>query len=319
VTLASQAFITIPYLYQRVIIRFVQPMIFSGVCMVWYMAKKSKPALIVLAFASLASAAYVVRQWQVSKHASVRTLSAIAPSSVELASEGAVPTFINYDPSADADDSDLSGSEASDGNVSSSSANGDSSSGEENRVRAVRKPGKTPKSSPSRSVARRIGSTASDPMNYRPAGCSQSGDDDETPLHMPSRSISKRDLGNTLAGEMRTASSEGQRAKDKCAPALEEVSSSDGWRISFSNSSEDADDRQETRVPAISVHIIQPGRQRVESYYSADDMSIALSSEPSNLDSNRQKNREVSVESERLSLSSATSSQWSVSDMTAEE
>lgn len=83
--LALQAFITIPYSYQRVAIRFVQPMLFSGVSVVWFIAIKSLWSAVAVGSLCALIALFAVREWRRSKR---RVTAAVAPAG-EAAEDGA--------------------------------------------------------------------------------------------------------------------------------------------------------------------------------------------------------------------------------------
>jgi hypothetical protein len=92
-TLAMQAFITIPYLYQRVLIRFVQPVLLSGFSVVWFIAVKSVVSAIVVGSLCAAVVAYIVRRWRLSQQQQLQSRGRIVP---EAAVELQVETFLEY-------------------------------------------------------------------------------------------------------------------------------------------------------------------------------------------------------------------------------
>jgi hypothetical protein len=78
-SLSLQLFITTPYVYQRVLMRFVQPMLFSGAGLVFYSIIESTVALTVLSLAAGGGLAYAaLRLWQATVRAN-RPLSEVAP------------------------------------------------------------------------------------------------------------------------------------------------------------------------------------------------------------------------------------------------
>jgi hypothetical protein len=92
-TLAMQAFITIPYLYQRVLIRFVQPVLLSGISVVWFIAVKSVVSAIVVGSLCAAVVVYLVRRWRLSQQQQLQSRGRIVP---EGAVELQVETFLEY-------------------------------------------------------------------------------------------------------------------------------------------------------------------------------------------------------------------------------
>jgi hypothetical protein len=92
-TLAMQAFITIPYLYQRVLIRFVQPVLLSGISVVWFIAVKSVVSAIVVGSLCAAVVVYLVRRWRMSQQQQLQSRGRIVP---EGAVELQVETFLEY-------------------------------------------------------------------------------------------------------------------------------------------------------------------------------------------------------------------------------
>ena len=60
-TWLTQTVITIPFLYQRIVIRFAQPLLFSGVTLLWYLATSSVTALVFLSVFSAAILALLLR------------------------------------------------------------------------------------------------------------------------------------------------------------------------------------------------------------------------------------------------------------------
>jgi hypothetical protein len=79
VTLAIQLFITIPYLYQRVAIRFLQPIIFSGLSTVWFAAVKTRTSTYIMSGAFAALIVYALWVWYTSQREALRTKTSVRP------------------------------------------------------------------------------------------------------------------------------------------------------------------------------------------------------------------------------------------------
>jgi hypothetical protein len=72
--------ITVPFLYQRIVIRFAQPLIFSGVTLVWYLVSNSTVALVLLS-AFTAAGLLLLARWHMRMYAKSHAISRIVPIS----------------------------------------------------------------------------------------------------------------------------------------------------------------------------------------------------------------------------------------------
>jgi hypothetical protein len=392
--LAMQAFVTIPYLYQRVVIRFLQPMLFSGVSVVWLMAKQNRVSLIAVAVTSLVCSVYVLRYLYLSRNRPVQTVSAITPSIVEKAPKDAVSTFIEYDMEQEKNESITSDSRSGISISISSSSTDDSNSGEDAPIRVVQKPyARNPKILP-HSAASKAVTEAIAARNNRAGDVSENGDG---PLHLPagahmrypcaSRDCSVSDAvptsieydsdsdeasgcdetesssGSESSGDSESSdgsgdrSSDGTSSDDSCIDEediskqsnfgngmesgmdakngdgrtnnsfrySEESNRSNNSSSSSSsssgeeNSSNSSEEEAERVFDAPNAGRSVPGgvRQRLESYYSADELSIALSSSSNGHShlSREQGSTGSGDEDGSSSASSAASSHWTVSDL----
>jgi hypothetical protein len=62
-TLSLQLFVGVPFAYQKVALRFAQPMVFSGIVLIIYTIFTSVAGLVVISMCALAVTAYAVRYW----------------------------------------------------------------------------------------------------------------------------------------------------------------------------------------------------------------------------------------------------------------
>jgi hypothetical protein len=112
-TFAVNIFITIPFIYQRIVIRFVQPMVFSGLSIVWFAAISSPASLAAISALTAGMIAYIV--WK--RYRTGRTVTAdteVAPPGHSVVIDIVpVPTFIDYD--SDGDEDNGGGVEQDDG------------------------------------------------------------------------------------------------------------------------------------------------------------------------------------------------------------
>jgi hypothetical protein len=88
-TLSLQLFIGVPFVYQKVALRFAQPVVFSGLALIIYAIFTSVAGLVVISVCVLAVVAYAVRRWLNSDE----TARAVHPD----ADDGEEPTFIKDD------------------------------------------------------------------------------------------------------------------------------------------------------------------------------------------------------------------------------
>jgi hypothetical protein len=94
VLLSVQLFITTPYTYQRVLLRFAQPVLFSGAGLVYYSIIESTAALTVLSLVAGGGLAYGAwRLWKASPSTS-SALSKIAPAEDEATSSALAPALM---------------------------------------------------------------------------------------------------------------------------------------------------------------------------------------------------------------------------------
>jgi hypothetical protein len=96
-TLSLQLFIGVPFVYQKVALRFVQPVVFSGLALVIYTILTSVAGLVAIGVSVFAVVAYAVRRWWVMGG----TTSAVHPG----AEDTDEPTFIKDDASSGDSDS----------------------------------------------------------------------------------------------------------------------------------------------------------------------------------------------------------------------
>jgi hypothetical protein len=97
VSLSVQLFITTPYVYQRVLLRFAQPVLFSGAGLVYYSIIESTAALTLLSAVAGCGLAYGAwRQWKASTNSNNRSgaLSKIAPAEDETTSSALAPALM---------------------------------------------------------------------------------------------------------------------------------------------------------------------------------------------------------------------------------
>jgi hypothetical protein len=92
-TLSLQLFVGVPFAYQRVGLRFAQPVVFSGLALVIYTIFTSVAGLVVIGVCVLAAVAYAVRGWWIIDRLG---MAAIAPYT-----ENEVPTFMEDASSSD--------------------------------------------------------------------------------------------------------------------------------------------------------------------------------------------------------------------------
>jgi hypothetical protein len=88
-TLSLQLFIGVPFVYQKVALRFAQPVVFSGLALIIYAIFTSVAGLVVIGVCVLAVVAYAVRRWLNSDE----TTSTVHPD----ADDAEEPTFIKDD------------------------------------------------------------------------------------------------------------------------------------------------------------------------------------------------------------------------------
>jgi hypothetical protein len=101
-TLSLQLFVGVPFAYQKVGLRFAQPVVFSGLALVVYTIFTSIAGQVVLGMCGLAAVLYAVQRW---RRSAGPASGAVTPTTAETTEE---PTFIN-----DACDSEGSGDESS--------------------------------------------------------------------------------------------------------------------------------------------------------------------------------------------------------------
>jgi hypothetical protein len=100
--LALQGFITVPYAYQKVGLRFAQPVVYSGLALVFYTIVVNPVALALLSLAAAAGAAYAARRWWIASAAANSAMAAVGPDSGDMSVDAA---FIESDHSS-AEDGD---------------------------------------------------------------------------------------------------------------------------------------------------------------------------------------------------------------------
>jgi hypothetical protein len=83
--LAAQVCLTIPYVYQRVILRFVQPVIFSAISVVWFVAIQSTASIIALCAACAAGIGYWLWRRYQSRRAALQRQASILPVATAVA------------------------------------------------------------------------------------------------------------------------------------------------------------------------------------------------------------------------------------------
>jgi hypothetical protein len=106
-TLSLQLFVGVPFAYQKVGLRFAQPVVFSGLALVIYSIFTSIVGQVVVAMCGLAAVVYAVRRWWYGTGSAGNT---VTPTTAEGPEE---PTFISDDASS-SDDSDEVSSKDSD-------------------------------------------------------------------------------------------------------------------------------------------------------------------------------------------------------------
>jgi hypothetical protein len=97
-TLSLQLFIGVPFAYQKVALRFAQPVVFSGLALVIYSIFTSIAGQVVVAMCGLAAVVYAVRRWWCGTGSAGNT---VTPTTADGAEE---PTFINDASSSDNSD-----------------------------------------------------------------------------------------------------------------------------------------------------------------------------------------------------------------------
>ena len=109
-SLSIQMFITIPYLYQRVTIRFVQPMIISAITIAWFYATSSPVAIGIMCGLVVVMACFFAWRYYLAKHG----MLTVTPDETEKELLNLVPTFVEDDEDgeshSDSDSTQQSGS-----------------------------------------------------------------------------------------------------------------------------------------------------------------------------------------------------------------
>jgi hypothetical protein len=107
-TLSLQLFVGVPFAYQKVGLRFAQPVVFSGLALVIYSIFTSVAGQVVVAMCALAAILYAVRRWWYGAGSAGHT---VTPTTAEGAEE---PTFIN-DASSSDNSVDMSSEDSAEG------------------------------------------------------------------------------------------------------------------------------------------------------------------------------------------------------------
>jgi hypothetical protein len=101
-TLSLQLFVGVPFAYQKVGLRFAQPVVFSGLALVIYSIFTRVAGQVVVAMCALAAIMYAVRRWWYGTGSAGNN---VAPTTADGAEE---PTFINDDGSRSNSSDDMS-------------------------------------------------------------------------------------------------------------------------------------------------------------------------------------------------------------------
>jgi hypothetical protein len=133
-TLAVQVCLTIPYLYQRILLRFIQPVIFSMISTVWLVTLRRTSTIIGLSCAVGIVVAYIC--WR--QYAAHRNVISVQPStSAAHASAVAVPTFKD---AIEGDEIEITGAGSSHQESDSSTSSSDDCADDINQVGDLDKP-----------------------------------------------------------------------------------------------------------------------------------------------------------------------------------
>jgi hypothetical protein len=107
-TLALSIFITMPFTYQRIVIRFVQPMIFSGVSIVWFAAFRSPASIAAMAAVTASLVGYLQwKRYQARQAAEQVDCDHAAVGHTVAIDIAPVPTFVQFDDCSDTEDDSM--------------------------------------------------------------------------------------------------------------------------------------------------------------------------------------------------------------------